>query len=92
MRHGYGKQIINNVVYIGQFVKDKMCGEGFEKYLDQEDDEFIYQGGFLNDLRHGFGEINYCNSDTYKGKMILGVPHGFGEIYKCRTGNVYRGF
>ena len=42
MRHGYGKQIINNVVYIGQFVKDKMCGEGFEKYLDQEDDEFIY--------------------------------------------------
>ena len=48
-------------------MQDKFGGEGIIKDLDQEDDKFLYKGGFVNGLRHGEGEINYRNGNTYKG-------------------------
>ena len=71
-------------------MQDKFGGEGIIKDLDQEDDKFLYKGGFVNGLRHGEGEINYRNGNTYKGGFFKDVYHGFGES-KNLEGSSYRG-
>lgn len=41
-----------------------------------------YEGGFLNDKRHGKGTIIFCNAEKFVGNWINGVVNGEGKIYK----------
>lgn len=50
----------------------------------------IYEGQWLNDVRHGKGYERYSNGNTYEGNFINGKAHGKG-VYHWANGEVYDG-
>ena len=49
-----------------------------------------YKGNFLNDLRHGYGQMFWKDNSYYKGQWVNGIQEGEGEI-KLRDGDCKKG-
>jgi len=55
--------------YDGEWVRDKMEGHGRYIYKDSGD---VYEGGFDNGFRQGFGKLTCGNGDVYIGEYEMG--------------------
>lgn len=49
-------------------------GKGTEAYANGS----VYQGGFSNDRRSGYGAYSFNNGTSYGGQWSGGIPHGMG--------------
>jgi hypothetical protein len=41
---------------------------------------FKYEGGYVNDLKQGFGKTYHLNGDIYEGNYLDGVKSGKGKL------------
>lgn len=80
------------VRYVGMWSNNKKNGPGIFYYSSGA----VYQGNFLNDLRHGKGKIVFHGGssieESYEGDWVEDGWHGHG-IYRYRNdeGTVYEG-
>lgn len=51
----------------------------------------IYEGSWLNDLKHGYGILEKKNGDKYYGHWNIGLKEGQGYYYYSSTGKIYLG-
>jgi hypothetical protein len=51
----------------------------------------IYEGSWLNDMKHGYGIIEKKNGDKYYGYWNLDLKEGQGYYYYSSTGKIYLG-
>ena len=77
----------NRVEYFGEVKDFKKNGKGKEIC----ENEYIYVGDFMNDLKHGSGKLEYFeNGETYEGEFYQGEITGKG-IYIWSNGEKYEG-
>ena len=63
------------IEYFGEVIDFKKNGKGEEKC-----EEYIYKGEFLENLRHGYGRLEYLqNGDIYEGNFNRGEITGKGK-------------
>ena len=75
------------VEYFGDVVDFKKNGKGRELC----EDEYLYVGDFSNNLKNGFGELEYLETgDIYKGEFKNGEITGKGR-YEWKSGEIYEG-
>ena len=75
------------VEYFGDVVDFKKNGKGEEVC----EDEYRYTGEFSNDLKHGYGKIEFFeNDETYEGHFEKGEINGKG-LYTWGNGEQYKG-
>ncbi|EGR27008.1 MORN repeat protein [Ichthyophthirius multifiliis] len=85
---GMGRIIRNNGdLYQGQCLNYKAHGKGVFKTLKGD---FIYDGEWFEDQRHGKGEEQCTGKYIYKGDFQMGKIHGQGNI-KFENGVIYSG-
>ncbi|OHS96369.1 hypothetical protein TRFO_10047 [Tritrichomonas foetus] len=77
----------NGSHYHGDFVNGEFNGHGI--YTDTATNE-VYTGEFLNNRRHGEGELKMGDGTIYKGFFFNHKRHGDGE-YTDPDGNNYKG-
>ena len=87
VREGKGKEETKELVYEGQFSKDKKNGKGKLIYKLLNDS---YEGDFVDNLITGEGKYKWTNGETYEGSFVNGKMHGRG-IYRWPDGGVYEG-
>ena len=51
----------------------------------------MYEGQFVNGMKHGFGKINYNSSDIYRGTFCEGAKEGTGTEYLGLEDEYYEG-
>jgi hypothetical protein len=51
----------------------------------------VYQGNWLNFLRHGIGRYEFPNGDVYQGEWAKDKPHGMGRFDYGADGSSYYG-
>lgn len=51
----------------------------------------VYEGDWINDLRHGKGYERYQNQNLYIGDFHTGKAHGKGHYTWIQLGQVYDG-
>lgn len=73
--NGYGIYKCKKYNYYGNFIDGKKNGKG--KYEDLEQNR-IYEGYFLNDKKHGYGEEEYSDGSYYKGDFKNDLKNGKG--------------
>ena len=77
--------------YIVDFVNSIRCGKGV-----LITDKFHYQGDFMNNMMHRYGNnwmmgsFYWKNGDRYEGQMKNGEMHGKGKLF-YNNGNVLEG-
>ena len=76
----------NGAIFVGLFINDKLNGKGL-KYILEND--HIYKGDFINNLRHGFGK-DYRNNVRYEGEFLNDKKCGKGQIMFI-SGDEYKG-
>lgn len=82
--------------YEGDFDDGKKNGRGrWEKriYVKNTEEyivEVYYDGEYLNDMKHGYGEYKWATGNFYKGHYYKDKRHGFGEMY-WNDGSIYKG-
>jgi hypothetical protein len=74
--HGNGRMEYPDRTYEGQWVDGDWSG--FGKLVDKKTGD-TYQGGFLDNTRHGLGIIQYANGGVYEGTFQLDIM-GKGEM------------
>ena len=74
------------ILYVGYFIKDKLNGKGLKYILENN---YLYKGDFLNNMRHGFGK-DFRKSSKYEGQFSFDKKSGNG-IIELNTGDVYEG-
>ena len=75
------------VEYFGDVIDFKKCGKGEEIC----EDEYKYKGDFSNDMKHGFGILEFFeNDETYEGEFDKGEITGKGT-YIWNNGEKYEG-
>ena len=80
------KKTLNNCLYIGDFVNGVIEGNGKE-----ECKEYVYEGQFVGDKKHGKGKIVYKQTgDIYEGEFKDDAITGNG-VYKWANGESYKG-
>ncbi|KAL4463066.1 hypothetical protein ABPG74_007067 [Tetrahymena malaccensis] len=85
---GMGRIIRNNGdVYQGQINNFKAHGKGVFKTLKGE---YMYNGDWLEDLKHGKGDEVIQGKYLFSGDFLYGKKHGNGEI-KFVDGTIYVG-
>jgi hypothetical protein len=50
----------------------------------------MYDGEYMDDMKHGNGEFRWESGNRYKGKYQFDLRHGYGEMYWI-DGSIYRG-
>ena len=76
----------NGDIYTGEFSEGKKHGHGVLQTLSNR----TYDGGWENDLPHGYGVNTFPNGKVYKGEYKKGRPFGDGQwIYS--DGSTYTG-
>ena len=85
--HGKGKyyNFKTNVIYEGDFKKDKMSGEGIWRQ-----NEIAYIGSFKNDLKNGLGIQSDTVGNTWEGYWKKGFMNG-NIVHKKNGKLVYEG-
>ena len=76
LRHGYGINKINGIVYIGEWKEDKLFGQG--KYV--EPDGTVSEGNWKNNTLHGKGSIKKNCLYTISGEFADGKIVGLANI------------
>ncbi|ESL12235.1 hypothetical protein TRSC58_00001 [Trypanosoma rangeli SC58] len=84
MYHGKGQFIspTTRQSYAGEFFHGKRCGHGVYR-----SDEVVYTGEWLNDQKHGDGELSVRGGGTLCGTWREDLPHGKG-VYTMGTEKV----
>eukprot|EP00455_Lapot_gusevi_P036954 TRINITY_DN4120_c0_g2_i1.p1 TRINITY_DN4120_c0_g2~~TRINITY_DN4120_c0_g2_i1.p1 ORF type:complete len:248 (+),score=21.90 TRINITY_DN4120_c0_g2_i1:84-746(+) len=91
----------NGDVYEGEFHEGKRWGRGIYKFrnlnfdADADPDtqaEFttVYEGDWVNGVKHGVGQITYPDSSSYHGEWSENKKHGQG-VYRYVNGDIYEG-
>ena len=76
MREGIGLLITKSYKYSVEFRNDKFEGEGI--YCDSEGN--IYQGDWVNGMRHGTAKLKCKNGDVFMGDFIKDRENGNGQV------------
>jgi len=76
---------LKGVTYEGEWVGDKLDGEG----INIAPNGNVYEGYFREGKPHGFGKLCF-NGNTYEGDFKQGNMTGRG-ILKTQDGSVYEG-
>ena len=76
----------NGDIYTGDFLDGKKHGKGVLKTLSDR----TYDGGWENDLPHGYGVNTFPNGKIYKGEYKKGRPFGDGQC-TYSDGSTYTG-
>ena len=80
------KKTLTNCLYIGDFINGVIEGNGKE-----ECKEYVYEGQFVSDKKHGKGKIMYKQTgDVYEGEFKDDAITGDG-VYKWANGESYKG-
>ena len=79
-------KVCNSSTYFGELYNQKKNGMGILIYKNGR----IFEGFWMNDLKHGNGFEFYNNGNTYMGEYSEGKPHGQG-IFKWKSGEIYEG-
>ena len=74
------------ILYVGFFSKNKLNGKGL---MYCSENEHIYKGDFIEDMRHGFGK-DYRKNAKYEGQFSNDKKNGKGEIV-LNSGDIYKG-
>lgn len=67
-----------------------MCGKGVWRKLDSDPNSDTYEGEYLDDKKHGFGEFKWASGGYYRGNYYNDLKTGYGEMY-WQDGSIYRG-
>jgi len=87
-QQGEGKQFLdNNLIYIGEFFEGIRTGRG--KIISTDENNYRYEGNFLNGEKHGYGE-EILHDTKYMGDFFEGKRHGIGK-YVIQNGIYYEG-
>jgi hypothetical protein len=77
--------------YVGDWADDEMSGRGVLKSSSPSDDFSLYEGFFVEGMRHGDGgACKYNNGDRYKGAWQADAMNGGGSLLLA-TGDEYSG-
>ncbi|CAD8126243.1 unnamed protein product [Paramecium sonneborni] len=85
-KYGKGKYENNDFTYEGEFVEDKICGQGI---LIEKKNGWRQEGQFKDGLLDGKGVIIRSLGDYYEGQFKQGLRHGQGTLK--REGQTYQG-
>ena len=73
----------------GFTITTEACTKYYDDGKEISEDEYIYIGDFINDLKHGFGKLEYYeNGEIYEGEFYRGEITGKG-IYIWSNGEQY---
>lgn len=76
----YGRVIDEKgVVFEGNFIDGKLTGKGIESFFIDEDKRYYYKGDFLQDNKHGKGEIE-TKTYSYEGQFENNFKSGEGKF------------
>mmetsp|Transcript_49114 Transcript_49114/g.116944 ORF Transcript_49114/g.116944 Transcript_49114/m.116944 type:complete len:327 (+) Transcript_49114:98-1078(+) len=76
--HGSGRfEDKKGNVYIGEWEESKASGKGMYKHANQN---FSYQGEWLQDKTHGYGIAQLPDGTEYAGQFVRGSRHGYGVL------------
>ena len=104
-QNGEGKLKSEEGYYIGNFENGKFEGKGTLSNISSEaadeiyisplrpnfhDDQFTYEGNFINGFPEGNGKIDFDNGDKYEGEFYEGKIEGEGTM-TFKNGSVYKG-
>jgi len=67
-----------------------MCGKGVWRKLDSDPNSDTYEGEYLDDKKHGYGEFKWQSGGWYKGFYAHDLKQGYGEMHWA-DGSIYRG-
>jgi hypothetical protein len=96
LHHGKGKlTFCENYkmlwVYEGDFVEGRREGQGKISHIVAENnDSTVYEGGWLNNKKHGYGNITYDNGNIYRGNFVEDLKSGEG-VMTYSNGSTYTG-
>ena len=76
----------NGDIYTGSFLDGEKHGHGLLETRSKR----TYDGGWANDVPHGFGTNTFPNGKIYKGEYKLGRPYGNGQ-WTYSDGKTYSG-
>ena len=77
--------------YEGYFKDGLREGQGTYYYFKEEGCQNFYQGEWLQNKKHGFGNMIYGGIGEYYGQFENGKRNGQGWFRYVRTGNSYNG-
>lgn len=86
MKNGHGVLEGDKGTYVGNYLDDKMSGQGTMTLINGDK----YEGNFQNDLKEGQGKYWFNNGDNYIGMFSMGLMHGQGT-YTWKNGQAYNG-
>lgn len=89
--HGLGIKIYSDKsIYVGEW-KDGNRHTINKPALWTRPDGYEYEGQFLSDMKHGYGEIKYPDGTTYKGEFARDLEHGNGKMVYNTDGSHFEG-
>ena len=77
--------------YVGDFRAGIRCGNGRLTCTTRDSSESLYEGEWVDDLRHGRGKIQYKNGNVYEGEFRSGERHGQCVFTNVAANTVYTG-
>jgi len=76
---------LNSIIYVGNFINDKLNGEGEIRY-----ESYTITGNFIDNKLEGRGVIKFINGDRFEGIFKNGKRNGYG-IFTFAKGGELRG-
>ena len=87
LRNGKGDLKTKKIHYNGDFVNNKLNGNGILDFLIEG---HKYEGQFIDNEINGYGIFKWKNGDVYEGEMKAGKMHGKGK-YIFKSGQIIEG-
>lgn len=76
---------LNSITYVGNFINDKLNGEGEIRY-----ESYTITGNFIDNKLEGRGVIKFINGDRFEGIFKNGKRNGYG-VFTFAKGGELRG-